>query len=40
MNVIEQEGCLPILNWAEEIEETALRQAGNVAKHPCAVLKG
>ena len=37
MNVIEEEGCLPILNWAGEIEEAALRQARNVAKHPCVV---
>lgn len=37
MNVIENTNSLPILNWAKDIDDATLRQAGNVAKHPCAV---
>ena len=37
MEVIKQDGCLPILNWAKGIDEAALRQATHVAKHPCVV---
>lgn len=37
MEVIREKGCLPILNWAKGIDDAALRQAMNVAKHPCVV---
>lgn len=37
MNVIKDENSLPILNWAKNIEDSALEQAKNLAKHPCVV---
>lgn len=37
MEKILETGYLPILNWAKGIDEIALRQAKNVAKHPCVV---
>ena len=37
MDIIRQDGCLTILNWAKGIDELTLRQATHVAKHPCVV---
>ena len=35
--VLLNNGCLPILNWAKNPEEGAINQAKNVASHPCVV---
>lgn len=37
MDIIQEKGYLPILNWAGELDESTLRQAKNVAGHPCVV---
>ena len=35
MKVIQEENSLPIFNWAKNLEDSALVQAKNLAKHPC-----
>lgn len=39
IEVINNDGCLPILNWAKNPEGDAIAQANNVATHPCTVLR-
>ena len=39
LEVINENDSLPILNWAKNPEEDAIKQAKNVASHPCTVQK-